>query len=386
MLCITLGWGRMSLQLLFLQPGSTVTKDELRKFLSTQLAWFKVPRHISLSRPVTEGANRQGTTPKAGRQIIMTSKASVIPEDRLRAELLEIWKTLLESNDLTIDDDFFEKGGDSLLATELVSQTERRLGISIPDSLLFEASTIRRLAEIFSRSPEVQQKAVYQVSGTMGQCPLFFFHGDWTNGGFYLKEFARSLGPEQPLVAVAPHGMKGERVPPSLEEMAAQRLPQILDFQPRGPFRLGGHCVGGMVALETARLLVASGHDVHMVAMIDPVWTGTGKPWPTLERQAHAVDIEEIRLKIFPMMTPTPESGQQYEEALATYAPLPLRVPILVFSSTFDGRPWHQVSSDFTLFELPGGHYDLVTFRSGLFAAHLQDQLKRIADRRQQYS
>jgi acyl carrier protein len=311
----------------------------------------------------------------------MSSKASVMAEDRLHAELLEIWKTLLESNALTIDDDFFEKGGDSLLATELVVQTERRLGISIPDSLLFEASTIRRLAEIFSRSPEVQQKSVYQVSGTMAQCPLFFFHGDWTNGGFYLKEFARSLGPEQPLVAIAPHGIKGENVPPSIEEMAAQRLQQIVEFQLRGPFRLGGHCVGGMVALETARLLVASGRDVDVVAMIDPIWTAAGKPWPTLERQAQAGEIEEAPPQDLPEVTPTPESWQQYEDALVTYAPLPLPVPILVFSSTFDGRPWHKVSPDFTLFESPGGHYDLVTFRAGLFAAYLQDQLKRIADR-----
>jgi oxalate---CoA ligase len=329
----------------------------------------------------------------------MTSEASVIPEDRLRAELLEIWTTLLESNDLTIDDDFFEKGGDSLLATEMVLQTERRLGISIPDSLLFEASTIRRLADIFSRSPEVQRKAVYQVSGNMGQCPLFFFHGDWTNGGFYLKDFARSLGPEQPLVAVAPHGMKGERIPRSLQDMAAQRLSQILDFQPHGPFRLGGHCVGGMVALEIARLLVANGHDVNVVAMIDPVWTGAGQPWPRLEKQAGVDDVEKIptqipadmtrtregKLQIIPDMTRTPESERQYREALERYVPAPLRVPLLVFSSIFDGRPWRQISSDFVLFELPGGHYDLVTVRSSVFAAHLRDQLKRIASRKVAY-
>jgi surfactin synthase thioesterase subunit/acyl carrier protein len=313
----------------------------------------------------------------------MTSKASVMPEDRLRAELLEIWKALLESNDLTIDDDFFEKGGDSLLATEMVLQTERRVGISIPDSLLFEASTIRRLADIFSRSPEVQRKAVYQVSGTMGQCPLFFFHGDWTNGGFYLKDFARSLGPEQPLVAVAPHGMKGESIPRSLEDMAAQRMSQILDFQPQGPFRLGGHCVGGMVALETARLLVASGHDVQVVAMIDPIWTGAGQPWPTFEKLRHLVGVNETSTQdvfdVSHLLPSTPESRQQYKQALESYAPMPLPVPILVLSSTFDGRPWHQISPDFTLFELPGGHFDLVTVRSSVFAAHLRNQLKRAA-------
>jgi thioesterase domain-containing protein/acyl carrier protein len=301
------------------------------------------------------------------------TQASLISDDHLHAELLEIWKTLLETDALTIDDDFFENGGDSLLATELVQHLERRFGVSVPDSLLFEASTIRRLAEIFSRSPEVQQKAVYQVSEAAEECPLFFFHGDWTNGGFYLKDFARSLGPEQPLVAVAPHGVKGERIPPSLEEMAVQRLPQILHFRPRGPFRLGGHCVGGMVALETARLLVASGHDVQVVAMIDPIWTGAGQPWPTL---AGAVP------KQFEFLLPsTSESWQQYEEALVSYIPAPLPVPILVFSSTFDGQPWQRTSEDFRLFQLPGGHFDLVTSRSGEFAAHLGDQMRRISDR-----
>ena len=311
----------------------------------------------------------------------MTSKASVIPEDRLRAELLEIWKMLFESDDLTIDDDFFEKGGNSLLATGMVSEVERRLGVSITDSLLFEASTIRRLADIFSRSPEVQRKVVYQVSGMMGQCPLFFFHGDWTHGGFYLKEFARSLGPEQPLVAVAPHGVKGERVPPSLEEMAAERLSQILDFQQQGPFRLGGHCVGGMVALETARLLVAAGHDVQMVVMIDPIWTVAGEPWPIMETGAHAPNNGETSAQELPYMTATRESWEQYGRALAAYVPMPLPVPILVFSAKFDGRHWHQISPDFKLFEIAGGHYDLVTARSDVFAAHLREQLKAIVGR-----
>jgi oxalate---CoA ligase len=322
----------------------------------------------------------------------MTSKTPVIAEDHLRAGLLEIWKTLLESNDLTIDDDFFESGGDSLLAGEMVVESERRLGISISDSLLFEASTIRRLAEIFSRSPEVRPKAVYRVSGMTSHHPLFFFHGDWTDGGFYLKDFARSLGPEQPLVAVAPHGMKGEKLPRSLEEMAAQRLPQILDFQPHGPFRLGGHCVGGMVALETARLLMTSGHDVHVVAMLDPIWTGAGRPWPLLERQARVDDVGETqisagmsrtpegKLQILPDMDGDPETYEQYGKALERYVPVQLHVPILAFSSMYDGSLWRQVSSDFTLFELPGGgHYDLVTVHLSAVAARVRDQQKRFA-------
>jgi oxalate---CoA ligase len=279
-----------------------------------------------------------------------------------------------------VNDDFFESGGDSLLATEMVLEVERRLGIAIPGSLLFEASTVRSLAERFAHSCEIRPKAVFRVSEPTREPPLLFFHGDWTNGGFYLKEFARALGPDLSVVAVAPHGAYGESIPPAIEDMAAERVEAILDFQPCGPFRLGGHCVGGMVALEAARQLVAQGQRVDVVAMIDPVWTAQGEPWPTLEAGIVPDQSETTPARPLPDMRMSPESLQRYGEALAKYAPAPLDVPIATFASTFDSRPWQQVSADFLLIELPGGHYDLVTSRAGVFAAHLREHLKRFAN------
>jgi oxalate---CoA ligase len=302
----------------------------------------------------------------------MISTLPALQEGYLRAELLAIWRPLLNSTTLGVDDDFFESGGDSLLATEMVLEAERRLGVSIPDSLLFEASTARRLAEVLSRPSDVEQKLVYPVTQTQGGMPLLFFHGDWTNGGFYLRDFTRALGPELPVVAVAPHGVRGEQIPTSLQEMAAGRLPQILEFQPRGPFRLAGHCVGGMVALETARLLVGAGHDVQFVAMISPIWTGDGQPWPLLDGY-----VETYPAGPFPEMTATKESWERYGEALAHYLPESLPVPLLVFASKYPGQPWHAVSPDFTLFEKPGTHFDFVMHRAEFFGAHLRAHLAR---------
>lgn len=307
-----------------------------------------------------------------GGLVPMVSNFSVRNEAQLRVELLELWQMLLKSSVLTIDDDFFEAGGDSLLATEMAFQAEQRLGISIPDSLLFEASTVARLAEELSRSADVERKTVYRVGGLAHLPALFFFHGDWTNGGFYLAELSRSLGPELSLVAVAPHGMNGGRIPSSLADMASERLPQILAFQPQGPFRLGGHCVGGMVALEAARLLLARGHEVEIVAMVDPIWTPAGKPWPTLPTP----ETRAAQNQVLPNLKASPESWAQYGHALANYTPLPLQVPLIVFSSVFNGRSWNQLSSNFKLFELPGGHYDLVTFRSASFAENVKHQLR----------
>ena len=80
----------------------------------------------------------------------MTEESFVDPQDRLHSEMLRIWSRLLEIPDCSIDDDFFDRGGDSLLATELMLELRRLTGKALPDSLLFESSTIRSLARRLS--------------------------------------------------------------------------------------------------------------------------------------------------------------------------------------------------------------------------------------------
>jgi oxalate---CoA ligase len=163
----------------------------------------------------------------------------------LRLEILRICSRLLESTDLSVDDDFFDKGGDSLLATELMLELRQLTGKALPDSLLFESSTVRALAQRLSEKEAPRPKAAVRVGAAAdGAAPLLFFHGDWTTGGFYLEHLARKLGPEISLIAVAPHGIGAEAVPPSIKDMAVDRLPAILSAQPKGPYRLAGHCVG----------------------------------------------------------------------------------------------------------------------------------------------
>ena len=80
----------------------------------------------------------------------MTKESVVDGLDQLRSDILRICSRLLESTDLSIDDDFFDKGGDSLLATELMLELRQLTGKALPDSLLFESSTVRSLAQRLS--------------------------------------------------------------------------------------------------------------------------------------------------------------------------------------------------------------------------------------------
>jgi pimeloyl-ACP methyl ester carboxylesterase len=301
-------------------------------------------------------------------------------EAGLQTELLQLWRRLLQNDAITLDEDFFDMGGDSLLGTELIAAIEHSTGRSIPESILFEASTVRKVVRRLLAPAEIKAKAIVEV-GPLGDAnPLLFFHGDWGDGGFYVKRFARVLAPFQPVVAVVPHGIGGENMPGTVEEMAQDRLPAILEYRPQGPYRLGGHCVGGMVALETARLLLSKGHDVEFVAMIDPIWTASGKPYPMLEggtmRIVRLLPDDPASDSAEPIMFSPSEApaeiDQKYEEALDKYRPAPVSVPIIAFTSAFEGRPWRHISRDFTLFEHVGDHYDWITCRAPQFATHLQ--------------
>jgi pimeloyl-ACP methyl ester carboxylesterase len=305
--------------------------------------------------------------------------------DGLHSALLQIWSRLLESSDLSIDDDFFDKGGDSLRATELMLELRRLTGKAIPDTLLFESSTIRALAQRLSEKETPRPKVAVRIGAASdGGAPLLFFHGDWTTGGFYLEHLARKLGTEVSVIAVAPHGIGDEPIPPSIHEMAADRLLAILEAQPTGPYRLAGHCVGGIVALETARLLMSLNHRVEGVVIVDSplmiageVLRAYGDTAPCGDdARGHELAATSGDIPTIPdNFEDDPKVWERYTDCLANYSPMPLAVPLLVLASEYDGRPWFRVSENVDLLESRGGHFDWVTGRIDELASKLRSWL-----------
>jgi len=257
--------------------GLKVTGSEVRTFLRQHLAPFKVPRRILIV-----GELPKGPTGKLQRRLLAeifgltasnratTSSQSEIAVSCLEIELAKIWSKVLKVQSVGFEDDFLEKGGDSLAASQMLLEVEELVGRTVPETVLFDSPTIRQMARSIAMLGRTENTPLTAVQTNGDHAPLFFFHGDYVSGGYYTRRLARLIGPAQPFVAVAPHGWLNEPVPTSLEEMAAERLPLLLAAQPRGAFRLGGMCCGALVAYEAARLLVQAGREVQLVAMIDP--------------------------------------------------------------------------------------------------------------------
>ncbi|HVH29665.1 MAG TPA: thioesterase domain-containing protein [Vicinamibacterales bacterium] len=102
--------------------------------------------------------------------------------------------------------------------------------------------------------------------------PFFWVHGERSN-----EFLARHLGPEQPLYAVLHQSHDGQRARfTRMEDIAAYYLEGVSRIQSRGPFYLGGYCVGGTLAFEMAQQLRRRGEEVALLVLLDPPVTGPG--------------------------------------------------------------------------------------------------------------
>src|SRR5207302_2428724 len=69
------------------------------------------------------------------------------PETDLQRTLAAIWQEGLGVTQIGLDDDFFELGGNSLVAVQLASRVRDKFRIQLPLPTLFESPTVRLLSE-----------------------------------------------------------------------------------------------------------------------------------------------------------------------------------------------------------------------------------------------
>lgn len=193
----------------------------------------------------------------------------VQPYIGLQLQLIAIWEEVLGVRGIGIRDDFFELGGNSLLAMRMLQRAEIACGKTILPATLFTDATVEHLAGEIAREVIEDSPALLRVHDAGTRTPFFYLHGDLSGGGFYSLKLSRALGREQPFYVLPPHDIRALAAVPSIEEMAAAHLAALRAVRPKGPYVIGGFCVGGVVAYELAQQIEASGESVEMLLIID---------------------------------------------------------------------------------------------------------------------
>src|SRR5262249_11214145 len=205
--------------------------------------------------------------PEPEQRLSSSYLAAEAVRDSTELRVLKIWEDVLRLRQLALDQNFFDAGGHSLLAAQLIQKIEQAFGTRLTMAAVFQAPTVRQMAALLrgqtSKLP-VADLIPLQPRGT--KPPFFCICVD--AGPMYLN-LLKHFDPQRPFLGVEPTPMLLHHVetPYQMEAIATILVRAIRDFQHAGPYYLGGYCISGLLAYEVARVLESQGHQVAAVGM-----------------------------------------------------------------------------------------------------------------------
>jgi thioesterase domain-containing protein/acyl carrier protein len=197
------------------------------------------------------------------------SASYIAPRDHIEEYLASLWHKSLNIKKVGIKDNFFDLGGDSLIAATLFAQIEQRFNIRLPVSTMLEHDTIEKLAVLLRNSASYENHLLVPFRTEGDQPPLFLFPGA-AGDAMIWQRLATCLAPGHPLYGLQAVQSDGTSLYILGIQAAAERFLQaIRKLQPHGPYFLVGYSLGGLVAFESARLLSAAGESTAFLGIID---------------------------------------------------------------------------------------------------------------------
>ncbi|WP_245665854.1 thioesterase domain-containing protein, partial [Nocardia sienata] len=246
----------------------------LREFAAGRLPEYMVPAAVVvLDRlPLTVNGKLDRTALPAPDYTGEGYRAPSTPtEEAIAAAFTEV----LDLSRVGADDNFFDIGGNSLIATRVVTELRAELGVDIPVGLLFleptPAGLARRIGSPLSlhgTSADDAFGVVLPLRSTGSRPALFCVHPGsglaWAYSGL-----VQHLSNDRPVYGLQSPVLGGEPGFGSIEQLAHRYVEKIRTIQPHGPYHLLGWSLGGVIAHAMAVELRDAGDAVATLAVMD---------------------------------------------------------------------------------------------------------------------
>lgn len=258
---------------LIARESESVDIKRLKKFLKQRLPDYMVPVYFVFldSFPLNQnGKIERRALPAPSYKDTLAAQEFVAPHAAAEKKLAAIWMELLKVERIGIHDDFFDLGGDSLLAIRLTLLIQEAFGVVLSMDTFFPSATIAGLAKALKGREEPRHRLAYAAAVQyQGKAPPFFWIGARAAG----NSLSDQLGPNQPFFSIGfePQIVDQLRAPYRMEEIAKDIVLALREKQPQGPYRLGGFCLGAVFAYEVARQLTMHGQDVGLLVLFEPL-------------------------------------------------------------------------------------------------------------------
>ncbi|MCF5162959.1 amino acid adenylation domain-containing protein [Pseudomonas congelans] len=262
------------------RPGQTPSREMLELELQQTVPGYMVPGiWIFLEQlPLNvSGKIDRSRLPLPTRSAMADESTPIAVQTPTQKCLAGIWAQILQVERVSLHDNFFALGGNSMLAIRCLVRINREFDKQLSLRTFFEHQTVEAMARHLETQPCIPSDEEVRMTYWFDQRELphvFGFSGCGMHGVGYFQ-LAQELAPSCNFHAVEPFEAAEDDVPPqTVQEMARRYTQAILARAVNGPITLVGHSFGGSIALETARLLEQQSQNVHLIlldaTLIDP--------------------------------------------------------------------------------------------------------------------
>jgi amino acid adenylation domain-containing protein len=246
-----------------------IAQQQLREFLLKSLPGYMIPKYfVRLDQFVLSDNGKVDRNALSGiaddPEIVRNDFKA--PASAVEKIIAAIWSDVL-SVDVSMTDNYYQLGGDSLKFVLIVQQLNEQFGLTLNVNDIINYENINELVEYINslkitiksdrrKNMVANYNAVVLLKKGTSKYPLFFAHAG--NGNIFLyKQLVSKLDDSLTVYGIRAYGSEGgeEIQYHELKDYAAQYVEQLIETQPAGPVFMAGHCAGSTIIHEMANRL-----------------------------------------------------------------------------------------------------------------------------------
>ncbi|NMG10981.1 non-ribosomal peptide synthetase [Brasilonema sp. UFV-L1] len=226
----------------------------------------------------------------------------IAPRNEVEAQLAQIWSDILDIEQVGINDDFFNIGGDSITAIKLSHCLSKTFDRQITVADVFRLKVITNFANFIKNAHHFSLVKMYRNKWSAHLPTMIFIHPG--NGGSEVyQDLADLLSDKYNCIGIDNYNLHYQDKIDSLNQLAQQYLDKYeRDYSLNGSINFLGWSLGGQIALEMAAILEKRGHKEINVTLLDTILPNeeTRKLTGNIDHSLMKAQMYEMLLKHYP--------------------------------------------------------------------------------------
>lgn len=249
-----------------LDNADSHTKRSLRDALGERIAASMLPDVIMIleTLPLTPS----GKIDRSSLPDVEIEQECAVVETESQRVLCEMFAELTGMAPGSVDQNFFDLGGDSLGVLRLEAEIALRFGVEIPLRRLFERPTVRAIDDWLKMPLKNECEVLLRLNDSSGVAVIYCVHAVAGIASVY-RPLAQAMQDTASVVGLQLPAVGHSAPPASIPQLAAEYVRAIRRKQTHGPYWLLGWSFGGVVAHEMALELERAGEPVGGVFLLD---------------------------------------------------------------------------------------------------------------------